>query len=303
MNKNVLENTFESFLLFPGNEERKGEGGLRTQSRFKTSDADKPLVSIVTVVYNGEKHLEETIQSVLKQTYDPLEYIVIDGGSTDGTLNIIRKYEDSIDYWISEKDKGISDAFNKGIRCAQGEIIGMINADDWYDPDCIASVMEHFSKADILYGNQQFWNNGEKTHLFIPNEPAMLEKEMVLNHPAVFVKRNAYQQFGLYREDFRYAMDYELLLRFWKHGVPFFHIDSVLSNMRYEGVSDRYWYRALIDTLRAKLVNGENAISALFYFFYQFIRGSTARLFLKIGLKWLVDTYRENYSIVKKKNG
>ena len=91
------------------NEQQKGEG--------------KPLISVITVVYNGEKYLEETIQSIINQTYDNVEYIIIDGGSTDGTVDIIKKYEDRIDYWVSEKDKGISDAFNKGVKVAKGDYI------------------------------------------------------------------------------------------------------------------------------------------------------------------------------------
>ena len=104
-------------------------------------DKRKPLVSIVTIVYNGEKHLEQTIQSVLNQTYSNIEYIIIDGGSKDNTINIIEKYSDRLAYWISEKDNGISDAFNKGIAKSTGEIVGLINADDWYDFDAIKHVV------------------------------------------------------------------------------------------------------------------------------------------------------------------
>ena len=96
-----------------------------------------PKISIVTVCYNSKSHIEEAIQSVLNQTYKNLEYIVIDGGSTDGTLDIIDKYKDKIDYFVSEPDKGISDAFNKGIKAATGDIIGICNADDKLALDCL----------------------------------------------------------------------------------------------------------------------------------------------------------------------
>ena len=121
--ENNPEDKFESVLFLPEGEDRKGDGGLRTKGLFKTGLADKPLVTVVTVVFNGEKHLEETIQSVINQTYDNVEYIIIDGGSTDGTVDIIKKYEDKISYWISESDKGISDAFNKGVTSVTGEYI------------------------------------------------------------------------------------------------------------------------------------------------------------------------------------
>ena len=114
------EDKFETILFLPESENRKGEGGLRTKGYFKKSYDDKPLISIITVVFNGERYLEQTIQSVIDQTYDNVEYIIIDGGSTDGTLDIIKKYEDKIDYWVSEKDNGIYDAMNKGIKVCYG---------------------------------------------------------------------------------------------------------------------------------------------------------------------------------------
>ena len=98
---------FKTVLFLPEGEGRQNEGGLRTQGYFKHSLPDKPLITVITVVFNGEKYLEETILSVINQTYDNVEYIIIDGGSTDGTLDIISKYEYAIDYWVSEKDNGI----------------------------------------------------------------------------------------------------------------------------------------------------------------------------------------------------
>src|ERR1700719_3728267 len=101
-----------------------------------------PVISIITIVFNGEKYLDQTIRSVLDQNYPSVQYIIIDGGSTDNSLNIIKKYEKDLYLWVSEKDKGISDAFNKGIARATGDIIGIINADDWYEPETFKRVAQ-----------------------------------------------------------------------------------------------------------------------------------------------------------------
>ena len=117
----------------------------------------QPLVSVITVVYNGEKYLEQTIQSVINQTYNNIEYIIIDGGSTDTTLDIIKKYKDYISYFISEPDNGLYDAMNKGIRRANGELIGMLNSDDWLNLDAISTVQNAYVKnpgTKILHGDR-----------------------------------------------------------------------------------------------------------------------------------------------------
>ena len=129
---NNSEDKFESVLFLSEGKERKSEGGLRTKGYYKKSYEDKPLISIITVVYNGEKYLEETILSVINQTYDNVEYIIIDGGSTDGTIDIIKKYNDNIDYWVSEKDRNMYDGINKGLKIASGDIVASLNSDDFY---------------------------------------------------------------------------------------------------------------------------------------------------------------------------
>ena len=115
--------------LFPEEGEgRQGEGGLRSKGYFKKNGEKTLLVTVVTVVFNDAEHIEETINSVINQTYDNVEYLVIDGGSTDGTLDILGKYDDQIDYWVSESDKGIYDAMNKGIDLATGEWLNFMNS-------------------------------------------------------------------------------------------------------------------------------------------------------------------------------
>jgi glycosyltransferase involved in cell wall biosynthesis len=121
------------------------DGGLRTKGLFlKTSLPAKPLVSVVTPVYNAEDTIAETINSIISQSYENIEYIIIDGGSNDGTLEIIKAFEDRIAYWLSEKDGGMYEAVNKGFRAARGEIASYLNADDIYNPGAVAIAVGHF---------------------------------------------------------------------------------------------------------------------------------------------------------------
>ena len=239
------EGKFQSVLFLPEAEGRKGEGGLRAKGYFKKSYEDKPLVSIVTVVYNGEKFLEETIQSVISQTYENVEYIIIDGGSTDGTLDIIKRNEDKIDYWISEKDKGIYDAMNKGIDVASGEIMGLINADDWYEKDTIDMVIKKYSgdkNFDIFHGNLNYINKSEK--IYKPNfsHRKMLLQGMSLYHPTCFVKRSIYEE-EKFDVNYQLAADYKLIFSMMLKEKKFCYIDKVLANMRAGGAGTVFWKR------------------------------------------------------------
>lgn len=135
----------------------RAEGGLRVNGRFSArSEEGRPLVSVVTVCLNSEKYLEETIESVLGQTYEKIEYIIVDGGSGDGTLDIIRRYQDRIAYWLSEPDGGIFDAMNKGISLSTGELVGLINSDDRYFPYTVEEVVRVSGEdpgAQVYYGS------------------------------------------------------------------------------------------------------------------------------------------------------
>ena len=238
------EGKFQSVLFLPEAEGRKGEGGLRAKGYFKKSYEDKPLVSIITVVYNGEKFLEETIQSVISQTYENVEYIIIDGGSTDGTLDIIKRYEDKIDYWISEKDKGISDAFNKGIVCASGDIIGLINADDYYEQGAFSNIIDCYldvfvKNPIIIYG---------QTNRITLNGKKMIKKDNQLgwymsvpfSHCSSFATMNYYKNFGLFDNKFRIAMDVDLLMR-GLNLSNYIKLEVFIATQRDGGVSD--WNR------------------------------------------------------------
>jgi glycosyltransferase involved in cell wall biosynthesis len=211
----------------------------------------EPLVSIITIVYNGEEHIAGTIRSVREQTYRKLEYIIVDGGSTDNTLAIIREFGDAVTTVISEKDRGIGDAFNKGIRMARGSIIGLINADDWYPPEAIARVVSAMGDHDIVYGDLQRWKHGRPDGI-VRGDHRRLHSEMTINHPTVFVRQECYRRYGLFDERYECAMDYDLLLRLSLAGCGFVHVPAVLANMRWGGVSDKRWRQGCLETMRIK---------------------------------------------------
>ena len=277
------------------------EGGTQVRGvPPPVTDQAKPLVTIITVVYNNALHLEQTIESVMGQTYANIEYLIIDGGSTDGTTGIIERYDYRIAYWVSEADDGISDAFNKGIAASHGEIIGILNSDDWYEEDAVACAVEAMGNrgADIVYGMLRTWDSDVKSEE-VSADHELLEREMSMNHPAVFATRAAYEKVGLYRTDFRYAMDYEWLLRAKKTGLTFVSIDKCLTNMRVEGISNVRWREPLKEEARAKnLVNP--SISNVLYYYYKNAKGYARRFLEKTGLRFIVRLFHSYISSVRK---
>lgn len=157
------------------------KGGLRTKGYRKNTTSEKPLLTVVTVVYNGEKHLEETILSVINQTYENIEYILIDGGSTDNTVDIIRKYEDSIDFWISEKDQGIYDAMNKASDLANGKWINYMNCGDTFcNKDVIKNIqLNQFSNYSLIYGNAKVFS-GERNFIKLQKPYSMNKLNLII---------------------------------------------------------------------------------------------------------------------------
>jgi glycosyltransferase involved in cell wall biosynthesis len=210
------------------------EGGLRTRNILKESQTAQPLLSIVTVVLNGEKHLAQAIESVLSQDYPNIEYVIIDGGSKDKTIEIIRSFR-NIDFWISEKDHGIFEAMNKGIRLCRGEIIGILNADDFYCKNVFSGICDVFriTDAEIVYGNMKIGEKSER-----PDISRMNEKPSVF-HPACFVRKSVYDRIGLYDESFKISSDYEFLLRCVRNNIRFHYLDRDITTFRPGGMSSK----------------------------------------------------------------
>lgn len=259
-----------------------------------------PLISIITIVYNGEKFIEKCIQSVLAQSYTNIEYIIIDGGSTDHTVDIIKRYADSVTTWISEKDKGISDAFNKGLKLAKGEVIGIINADDWYEQYTVEKVAQVMGGFDIVYGDLKLWKN-DKVDFVLRGNHAYLVKEMTVNHPTVFVKRECYEKFGLFSMEYKCAMDYDLLLRFKVNHCRFGYIPAVLANMRWEGLSDTQWLLGCKETLliKDKYLSSQKLRNRL-YFYKHVLANAVPRVLVKLKMGFIIKKYRSMFSKVKK---
>lgn len=197
-------------------------------------------ISIITPSFNSEKTIEKTILSVIYQEISCyLEYIIIDGGSTDRTCEIINKYINSINVFVSEPDAGAYDAMNKGIRLATGDIIGIINSDDWYQDGAI-KIVEQFSQnlnIDVLYSPINNYFEGEYVATFSPGDLEKLPLRFTLNHPSCFIKKSAYDLVGLYDLQYKIAADYDLILRLFLSGFKFHYVDTPLAAYSLNGMS------------------------------------------------------------------
>jgi len=205
-------------------------------------------VSIITVTLNNAEYIETCIQSVINQDYRNIEYILIDGGSTDGTLDIIKNYDSKISKWISEHDDGIYDAINKGIGLATGDVIGVLHSDDFYINDKVVEiVVKQISNrnVDSCYGSLVYVDrdDDEKTIRYWKSnryQDGLFRKGWMPPHPTFFVRREVYDKYGIFNLAMGSAADYELMLRFiYKHRVSTTYIPEVLVKMRAGGESNK----------------------------------------------------------------
>lgn len=203
-------------------------------------------ISIITVVWNNERTIKDAMDSVLSQTYKNIEYIIIDGASTDGTVEIIQSYGDKITKFVSEKDNGLYDAMNKGIGLATGDIVGILNSDDFYiDEFVIEKVVKEFKSknVDSVYADLVFVkpDNLDKVVRYYDSSHFSSEKfayGWMPAHPTFFVKKEVYQKYGLFKTDYKIAADYELLTRFLgKNNVSSSYIKEPIVKMRIGGAS------------------------------------------------------------------
>lgn len=211
-------------------------------------------ITIITATYNSSRFLEDCIQSVLNQTYPNIEYIIIDGKSKDNTLSIIKKYEDRISKWVSEDDRGMYDAINKGVKMATGEVIGLLNSDDMFaSNDVVETIAKAFidQKVDSTFGDLAYidqMNTGKIIRFWKGNEYNRLRfmYGWMPAHPTFYVKKELITQFGDYQTHFYTAADYEFMSRLlFKHKISSFYVPKLLVKMRVGGQSN--------STLKARL--------------------------------------------------
>lgn len=198
--------------------------------------------SVITVSYNSENTIEKTIKSIIAQKYPDIEYIIIDGGSTDNTVNIIKKYEQKITRWISESDQGIYDAMNKGINMASGDVISFLNSDDWYEEDIFQRLENMFmiEECDIISGSVILWTGNrvaEEYHVIAEKE--QLYTGMIYAHPATFVRKYVFDQCGKFDLKYKIVSDYDWFFRVQLANIKIFRTDEKFTNFSLDGISAR----------------------------------------------------------------
>lgn len=200
-------------------------------------------VSVITVCYNSEKTVERTLQSVLCQSYTNYEYIIIDGMSDDDTINIVKSYKEKFQgrmHIVSEPDNGIYDAMNKGIRMASGDLIGIVNSDDYYETDAIETMVEEYAKTKekyaVLYGIQRNYDGTREISSVLYHHDYL--KKQMITHPTCFVTKAVYEDFGVFNTEYKSSADYEFMLRVHADNrVKFFPIYKIISNFQIGGMS------------------------------------------------------------------
>lgn len=237
-----------------------------------------PLVTIITVSYNSESTIKRTIESVLNQNYNNIEYIIVDNLSTDKTLNIIKSYatkfknKNFIYRWISEKDNGIYEAMNKGITNATGEIVGIINSDDWYAKDTIKTVVKKFSNknTDIVYGDVNYIINFKnKTYYKVEHSKRNLKglkNHMCIHHPTAFVRKDIYYKVGMFDINFKITGDWDFISRCYTKNLKFKYINEVLANFTYGGLSSNYTYNYIYERFKVRKKNYTLTFAILSFF-------------------------------------
>ena len=221
----------------------------------------KPFFSIITPTLNSQKSIKRNLNSLYHQDYTNFEHIIIDGGSSDQTLDIIIQYSQNA-LIISKKDFGIADAFNQGIHLAQGKIIGIQNSDDYYDPQLfpeIDHIYRHHSSDVIVHGNIRFFDD----HKSYIKKPRLLKNlffyiDMPYYHPSIFVPKKIYQKIGAFNLNYQFAMDFDFLLRAQLRGYSFYYLNRIISHFQLQGSAYSHPLKAYREVLSSQISHGLN---------------------------------------------
>ncbi len=224
-------------------------------------------ISIITVCYNSEKTIRDTIDSVLAQDYENVEYIIVDGGSNDSTISIVREYGERINTFISESDKGIYDAMNKGVKASSGEYVGILNSDDIFSHSHVISDLVRLlsnNKVDAVYGDLVLVDRNDTSKVVRSYSSKNFKKwkirfGLMLPHPTFYVRRALFDKFGLYKLNYRVSADFELITRFLTKGITLVRNPDVMVKMRQGGISSNgFWWRVHqnFEIIRACKENG-----------------------------------------------
>ena len=229
-------------------------------------------ISIVTICFNAAQTIEETINSVINQSYKNIEYIIIDGGSTDGTIDIIKKYEDKIIYWVSEPDYGLYHAMNKGIEKATGDIVGLINADDYYFEDAFLNVIKAYEKKSldeyVFFGDMMHGNTLVKGW-----RPKALKIGAFGAHPSMFVPKKIYDRIGFYKLQYKILSDYDFMYRaFLVYKIKPIYLSVKTAFFRPGGLASQNIFRSYTEEMMIKVDNGEKIYKAFFIYILKLVK-------------------------------
>jgi glycosyltransferase involved in cell wall biosynthesis len=238
-------------------------------------------ISVVTVVYNNVGQIEDTIKSVLSQTYSDVEYLIIDGGSDDGTIDIIKNYEKKLAYWVTEPDEGIYDAMNKGAKHAEGNVIGFLNSDDIYvNEHILGKVAEIFKEkkvdacfGDLLYFSHKRFQEVNRYWVTGQYKRGAFRRGWVPPHPTFFVRKSILEKWGYFNLDFSISADFELILRLMeRYNIQTKYIPEMLVKMRWGGNSTRNFKGVLKGNIEKYRAFKENKITVTpMYFLLNFL--------------------------------
>lgn len=278
--------TIDDYLKVPPHSFRQAGGCCSAINR--QSSPERPLVSITTIVLNRKETLTKTIMSVLSQSYTNIEYIVVDGASTDGTLEIIKQFDDKIDLWISEPDRSTSNAQNKAISLARGDLIFCLSSDDWLEPDFIELAVQAFSSsdADFVFGDMAMYKDEKISSVFKGEKDyakSLMSGNPRFTFPSMLMKRACFQKLGLYDETYKISNDYEWTLRLHLAGGNGFYESRLIVHRKIGGIADQHPFQSVLEPLNVLRLHGLPTTKAVVILLPNLVRrvvGYFAKLFL-----------------------